>query len=69
MTSIKKFTEIVSKFLNPKPSIPSLGRWSSTIKEYEKNKTWFHDSCNQDNCYVDVFRNSVNINSDISKNI
>ena len=65
MSSLKNFTQIVSNIFNPKPIIPSLGRWSSTIKEYEHSKIWFHDSCNQDNCYVDIFRDisHSNINS------
>ena len=58
-TGYKQIYKIITNFVNPKPNITGLGRWSSTIKEHEKNKIWFHDSCNQDNCYVNTFKDTV----------
>jgi hypothetical protein len=48
------FTKITNIF-QPKLHVAGLGRWGSTVSKEKKDVSWFHDTCNYDNCYTDMF--------------
>ena len=51
---VSTFKKIGELFL-PKMHVAGLGRWSSSIPEKKAYSIWFHDMCNYDNCYTDMF--------------
>lgn len=48
------FKRIQGYFI-PQSHIAGLGRWGSTMPEQKENIGWFHDTCNHDNCYLNIF--------------
>ena len=53
--SVARFSKFISNMLLPRPPVAGLGRWGSTTPQYKNNVLWFHDMCNYDNCYLDMF--------------
>lgn len=51
---VSTFKKLGELFL-PKMHVVGLGRWSSSIPEKKAHSVWFHDMCNYDNCYTDMF--------------
>ena len=45
----------ITNIFQPKLHIAGLGRWGSTVSKEKKDISWFHDTCNYDNCYTDMF--------------
>ena len=53
--SVARFSKFISNMFLPRPPVAGLGRWGSTTPQYKNNALWFHDMCNYDNCYLDMF--------------
>lgn len=53
--SVARFSKFISNMFLPRPPVAGLGRWGSTTPQYKNNVLWFHDMCNYDNCYLDMF--------------
>lgn len=50
----KMFNKLATIF-QPRLHVVGLGRWGSTITKEKNNVSWFHDTCNYDNCYTSMF--------------
>ena len=58
MAFTPRLSNLLTKITNifqPKLHVAGLGRWGSTVSKEKKDVSWFHDTCNHDNCYTDMF--------------
>lgn len=58
MSLVPRISNVFNKFTHmfqPKLHVVGLGRWGSTISKEKEHISWFHDMCNSDNCYSNMF--------------